>query len=128
MLSRQFIAALWSPDGNGLTSWLSFVMFNYVFVTFPYGILGQVRYLIVSIPDLCHLSYFLRLFDLSKESIDRACSTDAVDIINTRDFNFKMTQSTPNKVNELMSEYETSQIVYISQNTHLPSGPNSGSQ
>ena len=108
MLSRQFIAASWSPDGNGLTSWLSFVMFNYVFVTFPYGILGQVRYLIVSIPDLCHLSYFFRLFDLSKESIDRACSTDAVDIINTRDFNFKMTQSTPNKVNELMSEYDTS--------------------
>ena len=29
-----------------------------VFVTFPCGILGQVRYLIVSIPDLCHLSYF----------------------------------------------------------------------
>ena len=29
-----------------------------VFVTFPCGILGQVWYLIVSIPDLCHLSYF----------------------------------------------------------------------
>ena len=28
------------------------------FVTFPYGILGQMWYLIVSIPDLCHLSYF----------------------------------------------------------------------
>ena len=28
------------------------------FVTFPYGILGQVWYLIVSIPDLCQLSYF----------------------------------------------------------------------
>ena len=27
-------------------------------VTFPCGILGQVWYLIVSIPDLCHLSYF----------------------------------------------------------------------
>ena len=41
-----------------LTSWLLFVMFNCVFVTFPCGILGQVWYLIVSIPDLCHLSYF----------------------------------------------------------------------
>ena len=30
----------------------------YVFVTFPCGILGQVWYLIVSFPDLCHLSYF----------------------------------------------------------------------
>ena len=30
-----------------------------IFVTFPCGILGQVRYLIVSFPpDHCHLSYF----------------------------------------------------------------------
>ena len=28
------------------------------FVTFPDGVLGQVWYLIVSIPDLCLLSYF----------------------------------------------------------------------
>ena len=32
--------------------------FNCVFVTFPCGILGQVWYLIVSIPDLFRLSYF----------------------------------------------------------------------
>ena len=51
MLSRLFIAALWSP-GKGLTSWLLFVMFNFTFVPFPCGILGQVWYLIVSIPDL----------------------------------------------------------------------------
>ena len=37
-----------------LTSWLSFVMSNYEFVTF----LGQVWYLIVSIPYLCTLTYF----------------------------------------------------------------------
>ena len=41
------------------TSWLSYVMFNCVFVTFTCGILGQVGYLIVSIPDLCHLSYIV---------------------------------------------------------------------
>ena len=29
-----------------------------IFVTFPCGILGQVWYLIVSFPDLCHLSYY----------------------------------------------------------------------
>ena len=57
-LSWLFITALWSPAAKGLTSWLLFVMFNCVFVTFPSGILGQVWYLIVSIPDLCHLSYF----------------------------------------------------------------------
>ena len=28
---------------------------------FPIGILGQVRYLIVSIPDLCTLTYFVKL-------------------------------------------------------------------
>ena len=49
----------WSPAGKGLTSWLSFVMFNCAFVTFPCGILGQVWSLIVLIPDLCHLSYFI---------------------------------------------------------------------
>ena len=58
MISRLFIAALWSPAGKGLTSWLLFVMCNCDFVTFPCGIHGQVWYLIVMIPDLCHLSYF----------------------------------------------------------------------
>ena len=58
MLLRLFIAAMLSPAGKGLISWLLFVMFNCVFITFPCGILGQVWYLIVSIPDLCHLSYF----------------------------------------------------------------------
>ena len=31
-----FIDALWSPAGKGLTSWLSFVMSNCEFVTFPF--------------------------------------------------------------------------------------------
>ena len=52
--SHLFIAALWSRAGKGLTSWLLFVMSNCDFVTFPCGILGQVWYLIVLIPDLCH--------------------------------------------------------------------------
>ena len=38
---------------------LLYVMFACVFVTFPYGILGQVRYLIVSIPILCFLHYII---------------------------------------------------------------------
>ena len=61
MLSRLFIVALWSPAGKGLTSWLSFMMFNCVFFTFPCGILGGMWYLIVSIPDLCRLSHFVHL-------------------------------------------------------------------
>ena len=58
MLSRLLVAALWSSAGKGLTSWLSFVVFNCVVVTFPFGILGLVLYLIVSIRNLCPLSYF----------------------------------------------------------------------
>ena len=57
MLSRLFIAALRSPEGKGLTSWLLFVMFFCDFVTFPFGNLRQVWYLIVSIADPCCLSY-----------------------------------------------------------------------
>ena len=58
MLSRLFIAAMWSPAKKGLTSWLLFVRFNCVFVTLPCGLLGQLWYLIVSVSDLCRLSYF----------------------------------------------------------------------
>ena len=58
MLSGLFTAALWSPARKGPTFWLLFVMFNCVIVAFPCGILAQVWYLIVSIPDLCHLSCF----------------------------------------------------------------------
>ena len=62
MLSLLFVAALLSPAGKRLTSWLLFVLFNCIFVTFPCGILGQVWYLIVSIPDLCRLSYFDKIY------------------------------------------------------------------
>ena len=33
--ARLFIDALWSPDGKGMTFWLSFVMSNCEVVTFP---------------------------------------------------------------------------------------------
>ena len=61
MLSRLFIAALWSPAGKGLKSWLLFVMSNCDFFTCPCDILGQVWNLIVLIPDLCPLAYFVSL-------------------------------------------------------------------
>ena len=34
------------------------VMFTFVFVTFPYGFLGQAWYFIVSISDICLFLYF----------------------------------------------------------------------
>ena len=57
LCARLFIYALWSATGKGLTSWLSFVVYNCEFIS-PIGILVQVWYLIVSIPDLCTLTYF----------------------------------------------------------------------
>ena len=55
LCARLFICALRSPAGKGLTPWLSFVV---SVCHFHIGILGQVWYLIVSIPDLCTLTYF----------------------------------------------------------------------
>ena len=40
------------------------LVFNCVFITFLYGILGQVWYLIVSILDLTRLSYFSSVLEL----------------------------------------------------------------
>ena len=54
---RLFTCALWSPAWKGLTSWLVYGVLLRV-CYFPIGILGQVWYLIVSIPDLCTLTYY----------------------------------------------------------------------
>ena len=56
--ARLFICVLWSPAGKGLTSWLSFVV-STVSLSLSLGILGQVWYLIVSIPDRCTLTYLV---------------------------------------------------------------------
>ena len=40
----------------------SFVMSNFGVCYFPIGILGQVWYLVVSVPDLCPFSYFSVIF------------------------------------------------------------------
>ena len=72
VLSHLFIAALWSPAGKGLTSCLLFVMSNYDFVTFPCGKLGQVWYLIVLIPDLCRLSYYVKHYSHETDLIHKS--------------------------------------------------------
>ena len=58
LCARLFIYALSSPAGKGLNSWFSFVVSNCEFFTFP--LVSWVRcgtWLIVSIPDLCTLTY-----------------------------------------------------------------------
>ena len=63
MLSCFFVLALWPPTGKGL-------MFYCGFVTFPCGVLGQVWYMIVSISDLCLLTYFGRRLYPTAENED----------------------------------------------------------
>ena len=45
---------------------------------FPIGILGQVWYLIVSIPDLCRLCYFAL-------ASHRYCSTHCIEVVDVLD-------------------------------------------
>ena len=52
LCERLFICALWSPAGKELTSWLSSVVSNCEFVTFP--LVSWVR---CGNPDLCTLTY-----------------------------------------------------------------------
>ena len=56
-LSASVYCALWSPAGIGLTSWLSFVV-STVSLSRSHWYLGSGVVLIVSIPDLCTLTYF----------------------------------------------------------------------
>ena len=58
LCARLFICALWSPAGKGLTSWLSFVVSNCEFVTFPLVSWVRCGTWLLSIPDLCTLTYY----------------------------------------------------------------------
>ena len=58
LLSRLFVAALWSPAWKGLTSWLLFVMSNCDFVTFSMWYPGSSVVLDCIDSDLCRPSYF----------------------------------------------------------------------
>ena len=62
MLSRLFIAALWSPARKGLTSWLSFVIFNCVLSRFHF----KTNYLLMPVKSIaeCSKGSILNTFDL----------------------------------------------------------------
>ena len=49
LCARLFICALLSPAGKGLTSWLSFVVSNCEFVTFPLVSWVSKIYFLISI-------------------------------------------------------------------------------
>ena len=53
---------------------LLYMVLSCVFVIFPYGVLGQVYYLSVLIPDLCLLTHFndtLRLYYKTDENLKK---------------------------------------------------------
>ena len=52
---------------------LLYVMFSCVFATFPCGVLGQVRYLIVLIPDLAFYLTFIDNNDFIHFSLQIIC-------------------------------------------------------
>ena len=61
-----FLVCSLQPCGHQLEKgWplgsLVYVMFYCVFVIFPCSVLGQTWYLIVSLPDLCLLTYFVSI-------------------------------------------------------------------
>ena len=58
----------------------------------------------------------LDYFNLLKESVDRACSTNTVDIITIGDLNYKM-KNTNNQMTELIREFNLTQL--ISELTHF---------
>ena len=64
------------------------VMFSCVFVTFPYGGLGQEWYLIVLIPDLCLLPYFNDLLQRGAENSTQSLKVDKGSYQKTRQFFF----------------------------------------
>ena len=68
--ARLFGGALWSHAGKGLTSWLLFMMSN---CNFPIGILGQVWYLIVSIPIFALFLTLFKVFDQMNPSRYNRC-------------------------------------------------------
>ena len=63
ILSCLFLARWEKADLLALLN----VMFSYVFVTFPYGVLGQACYLIVSILDLCFLPFVCLLCNFTSQ-------------------------------------------------------------
>ena len=60
LLSFLYLAAMRSPAGKELTSWLSCVLCNLVFLSLSRMVLpSQVWYVIASIRDLCLPPYFV---------------------------------------------------------------------
>ena len=84
LCARLFICALWSPAGKGLTSWLSSVV-SAVSLPLFHWYPGSGVYLIISIPDLCTLTYFdkhAEMTALSKFSVKQNSNKTFLFVIN----------------------------------------------
>ena len=54
-----------------------YVMFSCIFFTFQYGVLGQVWYLFVLIPDICLLPYF-HIFEVSTRQALKGNNSESI--------------------------------------------------
>ena len=74
------------PCGHllGMALLYMYVMFSCVIVTFPNGVLSQVWYLIVFIPDLCLFSYFYLMHTYEKFYQNILCGSRDMSIFTKR--------------------------------------------
>ena len=64
LLMCSYFTVVSVPYSLAITCWEKAVCDVFLcFVTFPYGVSGQVWYLLVSMSDLCHVRYFI-MFEL----------------------------------------------------------------
>ena len=95
--------------GWPLSSFL--VMFIIFFVTFPFGILGQVWYLMVSFPDLCRLSYFLFMWaELAWAELFFAQNSKWVWSGNTTITNCRQPRGTARKSRSIITSYQEDKL------------------
>ena len=78
MLSYLSITALWLYVGKANLFAPLYVMFLCAFVAFHYGVVGQMRYLIVSISDICLLPFFNLVTCIKEASSLGCCHIDSV--------------------------------------------------
>ena len=65
-LSRLFIVAVWPSEEKGLTSRLLLITITVILLLYHLVTLGQVSYLIVSIPDPFYLSIVCMYWYISR--------------------------------------------------------------
>ena len=122
MLSCLFLAALWPPAGKGLTSWLSFMLCVLVLCYFPipYGVPGQVWFLIVSFPDFyCPLFFYVKIPRLQILTSEHISSLDLPSIHQTHLKTIPTTEGAVRSWSSLFSQESSKYFCRIQKQTNF---------